>query len=391
MVRAVIEPAVMPSPAPRRRHRRVLIVVLVGVVLLTVAAAARVLLHHGGTDPDAGEAVAHPRPAGLFYRPPVPLPAAPAGTLIRSQPIPDMPSGTRGWRILYHSRNLAGTDIAVSGFVATPASPPPPTGRHVIAWAHGTTGSSDSCAPSTDLRPVDGVEDGRALLAAGYAIVATDYEGLGTPGPHPYLVGASEARSVLDGMRAAHRLSGAGIGTAFIAFGHSQGGQAVLQAAQIARSYAPELTVLGVAAASPPTNMTALTAGVTRLDFGAAYLLAAAAGYSAAHPTALLSTILTDRGVAAASLNEQICNPQLVDRLTGVTAADLFLHDSRGTEPSPTDSTVSPHDRRVPPEDQPTADRWAEPGGVAADTVVNSARFQATPPTVPRRCQSRRK
>src|SRR5690625_7641015 len=40
------------------------------------------------------------------------------------------------------------------------------------------------------------------VLTAGWAIVASDYTGLGTPGSHPYLIGEGEGRSVIDAVRA---------------------------------------------------------------------------------------------------------------------------------------------------------------------------------------------
>ena len=52
----------------------------------------------------------------------------------------------------------------------------------------------------------------RRLLKAGYAVVRTDYEGLGTPGVHPYLVAASEGRSVLDAAAAARSVPDAEVG-----------------------------------------------------------------------------------------------------------------------------------------------------------------------------------
>ena len=249
-----------------RRGRRPLITVT--VVVLILAACVLVFGHRipglsSGTDPDAGEAQPHPRPTWSFYQPPSPLPPHAPGTLIRSEPI-TATSGARGWRILYHSRSAAGADIAVSGTVLVPSGPPPIGGRNVVAWAHGTTGSGDSCAPSTDRQPEQGIEDGAALLAAGDAIVATDYEGLGTPGPHPYLIGVSEAHAVLDAVRAAAALPGSGIGRSVVVFGHSEGGHAALFTGELAASYAPDLRLLGVAAASPPTDLVALARDVTR-------------------------------------------------------------------------------------------------------------------------------
>ena len=93
------------------------------------------------------------------------------------------------------------------------------------------------------------------MVRDGYVVAATDYPGLGTPGPHPYLVGLSEARAVIDSVRVARSLPGAGGGNRFIVWGHSQGGHAALFTGLIAKSYAPELSLLGVAAAAPASEL----------------------------------------------------------------------------------------------------------------------------------------
>jgi pimeloyl-ACP methyl ester carboxylesterase len=128
----------------------------------------------------------------------------------------------------------------------------------VIAWAHPTSGVEQACAPS--LMPdnagmVWGLAD---MLAKGYVVVATDYPGLGTPGIHPYLIGASEARAVLDSVRAARNLPRTGASNRFAVWGHSQGGHAALYTGQLAASYAPELKLVGVAAAAPATYLAEL-------------------------------------------------------------------------------------------------------------------------------------
>ncbi len=97
---------------------------------------------------------------------------------------------------------------------------------------------------------IPGLDD---MLSRGFVVVATDYVGLGTPGQHPYLIGESEARSVLDSVRAARRFPGAKAGDTFAVWGHSQGGHAALFTGQLAASYAPELKLAGVAAAAPAT------------------------------------------------------------------------------------------------------------------------------------------
>jgi pimeloyl-ACP methyl ester carboxylesterase len=145
----------------------------------------------------------------------------------------------------------------VSGTVVVPDGKPPPGGRKVIAYTHGTVGVASNCAPSL----VKGLEQplfyegGGALLRAGYVIAASDYQGLGTPGPHPYLVGASEAMNELDAVRAARNLAQAHASADFAVWGHSQGGHAALFTGQIAPSYAPELHLFGVAAGAPVPNL----------------------------------------------------------------------------------------------------------------------------------------
>jgi hypothetical protein len=96
------------------------------------------------------------------------------------------------------------------------------------------------------------------LLERGYVVTATDYPGLGTPGPHPYLVGISEARAVTDSVRVARMMPNAGPGPRCIFWGHSQGGQAAPFTGMIAKIYAPELSLIGVAAAAPATELATL-------------------------------------------------------------------------------------------------------------------------------------
>jgi acetyl esterase/lipase len=126
---------------------------------------------------------------------------------------------------------------------------------------HGTVGVASNCAPSLVTDPARQpllVEGGPELLDAGYVIAATDYQGLGTPGPHPYLVGESEAMNALDSVRAARNLSDADAGDEFVVWGHSQGGHASLFTGQLASSYTPELRLAGVAAGGPVPDLEAL-------------------------------------------------------------------------------------------------------------------------------------
>ena len=207
--------------------------------------------------------VSQPDPPGAFYHPPDPLPSDIPGTLIRSEKVPDYHPGADVIRILYLSTGADGTRTAASGMVFIPHSGAPEEGRNVVAWAHPTTGVAEPCAPSLlpgehFMQHIGGFDE---FLAAGYVIVATDYQGLGTPGLHPYLVGDVAAMNVIDSVRAVQQLESAEASRVFTALGHSQGGHAVLFTGQIVESYAPELDLVGTAAVSPATDLVTLLEG----------------------------------------------------------------------------------------------------------------------------------
>lgn len=195
-----------------------------------------------------------------FYRAPDSEVAGPPGTLIRQEPIKFGLPGASAYRVLYRSVGLRNQPIAVSGLVVIPNGPPPASGRPIVAWAHPTTGVTPPCAPSLALEHFAHIQGLKTLIDRGYVVTATDYPGLGTPGPHPYLVGISEARAVLDSVRIARTMPGAGNGNRFAVWGHSQGGHAALFTGIIGRQYAPELELAGIAAAAPATELAALLA-----------------------------------------------------------------------------------------------------------------------------------
>jgi pimeloyl-ACP methyl ester carboxylesterase len=195
---------------------------------------------------------------GRFYDAPRIDALGKPGTLVRSESMEGAPFNAAAWRVLYRSTSFDGKPILVSGVVIVPHGPPPPGGRPIIAWAHPTTGVVPRCAPSLALFFFQQVQGLRTMVRDGYVVAATDYPGLGTPGPHPYLVGVSEARAVIDSVRVARNMPGVGAGNRFVVWGHSQGGQASLFTGLIAQSYAPELTLVGVAAAAPASELAPL-------------------------------------------------------------------------------------------------------------------------------------
>ncbi len=265
-----------PGPPGPRRHGRV---ALVGAVLAVVAAGGlatvSVGLHRAAPQVDA------------FYDPPASAPGEP-GRLLRAEPFTrEIPDGATAWRILYTTTRDEGEPAVASGIVVVPdavdadADAPP-----VIAWAHGTTGYARGCAPSVLAEPFESgafflLDD---VLAHGWALVATDYVGLGTDGPHPYLVGQGEARSVLDAVRAARELDGAALGEQTVVWGHSQGGHAALWTGAVAPEYAPDVPLAGVAALAPASDLTGLVSHLENVAGGSVFASFVVEAYDAIYP-----------------------------------------------------------------------------------------------------------
>ncbi|MEY2451908.1 MAG: hypothetical protein QOD92_1482 [Acidimicrobiaceae bacterium] len=249
-----------------------------------------------------------PAPAGLpeFYAVPDPLPAGSPGDVIKTEPVASAALHGTMMRVMYHSRSVQGGDILVTGLVAVPTTPPPAGGYPVISWAHGTSGIADMCAPS--LKPDDYAGLANNLLDAGYVVVGTDFEGLGTPGRHPYIVGESEARGTVDMVRAARNLPDVHASDRYVVWGHSQGGHAAMFSLHIADSWAPELHLLGVVAGAPPSQLS-LFYPVLQASPARYYLLLAAAGFNAAYGDegAPLDAVLTPAGVDALKAVDEGC------------------------------------------------------------------------------------
>ena len=148
--------------------------------------------------------------------------------------------------------------MTVASAIVMIAADAPAGPRPVVAWMHGTTGVVPGCAPSLLPDPFANVPALRELLAEGWIYVGTDYAGLGTAGPHPYLIGAGEARSALDAVRAARQLTGLEVGDRTLAWGHSQGGHAALWSAIEAPRYASDIPLAGIAALAPASDVPAL-------------------------------------------------------------------------------------------------------------------------------------
>lgn len=225
-------------------------------------------------------------------------------------------------KVSYHSQSVAGADITVSGVIAYPNGAAPAGGRPVLSFAHPTTGLADVCAPSSAPENLGALGVAMNLfLDKGIVLVATDYEGLGTPGLHPYLVGESEARGVLDIVRAARQIPDAQAGDKVVVWGHSQGGHAALFAQQIAPTWAPELKLLGAVAGAPATELPGIAQLAKNSGGAAFYGVLVAAGFHAAYPELKLEDVLTDEAISRIGVVDEKCSSDVARAYNGLSAA----------------------------------------------------------------------
>lgn len=259
-----------------------------------------------------------------LYDAPDPVPDVEHGTLLRYQVVePSVADEGTTYRIMYASRSLAGAPIVVTGLAVVPAAAAPPGGRPVVSLGHGTTGIADVCAPSRS-------EPREAALGAlttprNWILALTDYEGLGTPGRHPYLVGESQGRGVLDAALAVAQLPEADASAQVGLTGYSQGGQAVLFARQIADEWAPDLEVVGTMAGAPVSG---LAESVDRFfdgpEAGFAFMLLA--GFEAAFPDrADVTEVLTPAGVEWLDVVDDGCKDEVFAAVAAQSVDDLLL------------------------------------------------------------------
>ena len=182
-----------------------------------------------GKETDAERAL----PITPFYREQA-FGTAKPGTLVRSEPATDfaLPPGIRAIRILYHTRTASNTDTLSSGVVLIPYGQPPRDGWPLLAWSHGTSGVANNCAPSLMRSLFYNWEGLYEYVMLGYAVVATDYAGLGTEGRHAYLDMSSNATDVVNSVPAAHAAV-PDLSQRWLVVGHSQGGLASLGVAEL--------------------------------------------------------------------------------------------------------------------------------------------------------------
>jgi pimeloyl-ACP methyl ester carboxylesterase len=172
-------------------------------------------------------------PLTVFYDTPSPLPVGKPGDLIRSQPFDEyaLPDGVAAIRILYHSRSADGLDVASSGVVLLPPGSAPKDGWPIVAWAHASTAVARQCAPSL-MRNMGSGSVLSMYANLGYAVVATDYTGLGTAFRNAAFDAPSNATDVTNAVLAARKAMPQ-LGAKWIVVGEGTGGTAALSATEL--------------------------------------------------------------------------------------------------------------------------------------------------------------
>lgn len=152
----------------------------------------------------------------------------------------------------YNMTNVQGKTATATAMVLFPKATQPKDGYRVVVWEHGTVGVGDGCAPSKNAINPRFKILAETLLAAGYVIVAPDYEGLGTPGVHPYLNLSSEAKSALAAVKAVKEHYGTQLKGDWMSIGQSQGGHASLGTAEFANT---DVSYKGAVAGAPASSL----------------------------------------------------------------------------------------------------------------------------------------
>ena len=259
--------------------------------------------------------------------------AAPTpGSVVSAETLPtalSVPGAASAQMITYRTQWRSGEDTVGTGVVFLPAGEAPAGGWPVLAWAHGTTGLSDSCAPSRTPRSARDTAYLDHWLGQGYAVVAADYPGLGSDGLHRYLDGQSAAISIVDIVRAGRAVE-PGLSDEWIVVGQSQGGHAALHTAHLATARAPELDFRGTVTTGAPSNLERVfpfgfpgfpDLGLDGLTTFSAYIFA---GLRDADPGLDLDSYLTDTGREVLAAAEDLCYEELTERYSGVGIGELL-------------------------------------------------------------------
>ncbi len=282
-------------------------------------------------------------PLAKFYDTPDPFPSGQPGELIRSEPFYEylLPYTVSAVRILYHSRSTQDKDVVASGVVLLPRGTPPPGGWPIIAWAHDLTGSARQCAPSL-LKTLNEAPLLSMYVGLGYAVVASDYAGLGTNFPYAVLDVPSNAQDVISSVAAA-RAALPQLGSKWLIAGYAHGSRVAVGVAEALpknsnKEFLGAIGILG--AANPPEFFEHLAQAPSNL-----MLVFLAQGIKNQHPEFPVDDMLTGEGMTLYKILGDSCeapSEQLPDSNESVKPGwqnnpyikDFFSRNALGRKPA---------------------------------------------------------
>ncbi|KAH6656039.1 Alpha/Beta hydrolase protein [Truncatella angustata] len=185
------------------------------------------------------------------------------GDLLKLQPLDpashDTTDGTTAYRFQYTSKDLDDTIVPVTGFIAFPWTPLTHDQKFpLVAYAHGTIGVYRGCAPSAGPALFD-YGTWAPIVSRGYAVVATDYAGLGNNyTTHKYCSFPAHVNDLYYSVIAARKAFGHILSEEWMSVGHSQGGGAVWKLAEskfVQTAVNGAGRYLGTVAISPATRI----------------------------------------------------------------------------------------------------------------------------------------
>lgn len=297
--------------------RRIARLAALTTALVMVAAGATSAAGAGCTTVSSSGAVTALERDLDFYTPPAGIRGKPGAVLKHElstfflDPLRLVNVSARVRRLMYVSTGTHGEPTAITGTLLTPtAAWSGPGSRPLISYALGTVGMADRCAPSRQMAAGTLTEGAliQALLSRGYAVVATDYQGLGTPGTHTYLDAAVLGRNVLDAARAAMRtpVDRVPADARVLVAGYSEGGTAAAGALEQQPTYAPRMRLIGGYVGAPAVSLPTLGGYIDGGPYSG-FLVEAMAGLADNHPELHIDALLNRAGTRALEKARTTC------------------------------------------------------------------------------------
>ncbi|MBY6411962.1 lipase [Rhodococcus sp. BP-252] len=294
---------------------KALVLTLIAFVVGTSALVAQ-------ADPGPGSPIPADDP---FYSWDSSLDVAP-GAVLRSRPMtfatPTLTTPIRGEQVLYRTTDQQGDAVVTVATVLRPLVPGP---TKIVSYHMAYDALGSQCDPSYTLSggatsPIATAEQGviAGYLAAGYTVVAPDYEGEELE----WTIGRQSGYAALDGIRAAQSFLQVPSSTPVAMIGYSGGSVPTQWGAEVAPTYAPELNLVGIAAGGLPVDLAHNLPYVSGSAQWAGVIPALIVAYQRAYGLDTAS-FLSEYGAQVIDQVDQECIAQFADDYPTLTDASM--------------------------------------------------------------------